>query len=111
MRRRPAAVLMAVAVAVGVVTAGQSVQAASPQVHFTAAGDYNANANTSTVLTGIKTAAPDLNLALGDLAYGSSPTRDEQAWCDYVTARVGAGFPFELISGNHESDGTLDGDI
>ena len=26
-------------------------------------------------------------------------------------ARVGNGFPFELISGNHESAGNLDGDI
>ena len=46
---------------------------------------------------------PDLNLALGDLSYGA--TGAEQAWCDFVTARVGAGFPFELLAGNHESNG------
>jgi PKD repeat protein len=103
--------LVALALGVGLLASAQNVQAAAPQVRFTAVGDYNATADTSTVLNGIRTAAPDLNLALGDLAYGSSPTNDEQEWCDFVTARVGAGFPFQLLSGNHESDGTLDGDI
>ena len=50
----------------------------------------------------------DLTLALGDLSYGL--TGNEQAWCDFVTSRVGAGYPFELISGNHEGNG-LNGNI
>lgn len=71
-------------------------------VTFTAAGDFNSTTQTAAVLTQIGSLEPDLHLALGDLAYTSS---DEQAWCDYVTSRVGPGFPFELVSGNHESDG------
>ena len=31
--------------------------------------------------------------------------RPGAGWCDFVTSRVGAGYPFELISGNHESNG------
>ncbi|MEL4318547.1 PKD domain-containing protein [Leifsonia sp. YIM 134122] len=71
-------------------------------VSFTASGDFNSTTQTSAVLNDIKTIGPDLHLALGDLSYVTTP---EQNWCDYVTARVGAGFPFELVSGNHESDG------
>lgn len=47
--------------------------------------------------------APDLHLALGDLSYDT--TGSEQAWCDLVTEPVGNGFPFELLSGNHEANG------
>jgi PKD repeat protein len=76
----------------------------SESVHFTAVGDYAANASTTgTVLNGIAAAAPDANFALGDLSYGAVGA--EQAWCDFVTARVGEGFPFELLAGNHESNG------
>jgi hypothetical protein len=78
------------------------------RVHFTAAGDYAASADTRAVLEGIARTAPDLHLALGDLSYGATPT--ERAWCDLVTAHVGARLPFQLVSGNHESDGQ-DGDI
>jgi PKD repeat protein len=46
---------------------------------------------------------PDLTLAVGDLSYGT--TGQEQAWCDMVTGILGAGYPFELVSGNHESNG------
>lgn len=73
-----------------------------PQVRFTAVGDFSSSSNASAVLQRIGTIEPDLNLALGDLAYTSN---DEGAWCDFVTQRVGAGFPFELVAGNHESNG------
>ncbi|HEX8495880.1 MAG TPA: PKD domain-containing protein [Actinomycetales bacterium] len=101
-----AVVLLAAAAVAGT---GERVQAAPVAVHFTAAGDYDATPDTHTVLSGLAAAAPDAHIALGDLAYGSFP--EEQQWCDYVKARVGEGFPFELLAGNHESDGTLDGDI
>ena len=85
-----------------------STAAATPsptRVHFTAAGDYGRNTTTTAaVLETIRSTAPDLNLALGDLSYDAPGT--EQKWCDFVTSRVGAGFPFQLLSGNHESDGT-----
>ncbi|HEY3436299.1 MAG TPA: PKD domain-containing protein [Actinotalea sp.] len=77
-------------------------------VHFTAAGDFAANTRTTAVLAAMAAQQPDLDLALGDLSYGA--TGAEQAWCDFVTQTVGAGAPFELISGNHESNG-LNGNI
>src|SRR5215212_8208594 len=89
---------------------GTSVAAApvAGTVHFTAAGDFTANEIADAVLTKIDALDPDLTMALGDLSYG--PTGQESAWCDFVTSRVGAGYPFELISGNHEADG-LNGNI
>jgi PKD repeat protein len=29
----------------------------------------------------------------------------EEDWCDVVTSHVGAGYPFEVLAGNHESNG------
>ena len=72
-------------------------------VHFTAVGDFGMSSDTRSVLAGMKAQQADLGLALGDLSY--APTGQEQAWCDMVTAGMGAGFPFELLSGNHESNG------
>lgn len=77
-------------------------------VHFTASGDIAARTQSGAVLDQVASIQPDLHLALGDLSYDT--TGSEQAWCDFVTARVGAGFPFELVSGNHESNG-LNGNI
>jgi len=74
-----------------------------PTVKFTASGDFSSSASAQAVLSSIGSLDPDLHLALGDLSYGT--TGNEQAWCDLVTAGVGAGFPFELIAGNHESNG------
>lgn len=91
--------------------ASRQVAPAAPvagQVSFTAVGDIGATANSDRVLDTIASVGPDLNLALGDLSYGV--TGQEGLWCDRVTSRVGAGFPFELISGNHESNG-LNGNI
>lgn len=88
----------------GQVAAPAALIPATPgELHVTTAGDYSASAAAAGVLAGIGAAKPDLNLALGDLSYGS--TGAEQSWCDLVTANTGAGFPFELVSGNHESNG------
>ena len=35
----------------------------------------------------------------------TAPPARSRAWCDFVTSRVGAGYPFELVAGNHESNG------
>ena len=89
---------------------GTSVSAA-PQpgrVHFTAAGDFSSSANASAVMNAINATDSDFTLAVGDLSYGA--TGQEETWCDFVTDRVGAGYPFELVSGNHESNG-LNGKI
>lgn len=94
------------AFAVNTVTPRMAVD--SGTVHFTASGDIAARTQSAAVLSQIDTVDPDLHLALGDLSYGA--TGAEQSWCDFVTARVGAGFPFELLAGNHESNG-LNGHI
>ncbi len=91
--------------------AGAATGAPSPtHVHVTINGDIDSNVTRSGgVLTSIAAANPDAHFVVGDLSY--AVTGQEQAWCDLVTSRVGAGFPFELLSGNHESSGTLNGNI
>jgi hypothetical protein len=64
-------------------------------------GDFGATNNTSAVLSTIAASGASFHLALGDLSYGA--LRPESNWCDYVKSRVGSTFPFELISGNHDS--------
>jgi hypothetical protein len=70
---------------------------------FNAAGDYGANSDTTAGLSLVASSGADFNLALGDLSYDD--LTPESTWCDYVKAEVGATFPFELISGNHEDNG------
>lgn len=80
-----------------------TVPAAPTTVRFGAAGDFGANATTAASLARVDAAGLDYFLALGDLDYDETPT--DAAWCDYVTSRLptsGPGFPFELVSGNHE---------
>ena len=72
-------------------------------VHLTAAGDYAAEPTTARVLTALRAGGSDAHFALGDLSYGSPG--EERRWCAFVTQHVGAGFPFELLAGNHESNG------
>ena len=118
MRRRLTALISASALAAAGALAAittEPAQASSPvpqadaasSVHFTAAGDFGSSATASGVLAGMAAAAPDFHLALGDLSYG--PDGGEQAWCDLVHSQVGT-TPFELITGNHESNG-LNGNI
>ncbi|QTE30481.1 metallophosphoesterase [Pengzhenrongella sicca] len=77
--------------------------AADGTVHVTTAGDYSTGANVRAVLSTVARLGPDLHVALGDLSYGVAGA--EQSWCDLVTQHVGATFPFELLAGNHESNG------
>ncbi|WP_246190459.1 PKD domain-containing protein [Agromyces agglutinans] len=79
------------------------VTAVAGTLTFTASGDIGAGQNSAAVLSQIPTLGSELHLALGDLSYGA--TGAEESWCDFVTTRVGDGFPFELVSGNHESNG------
>lgn len=74
-----------------------------PAVHFTAAGDFSSSTAARSVLAGMRQPGTNLSLALGDLSY--APTGTEQTWCDLVTSSVGSGYPFELVAGNHESNG------
>jgi 3',5'-cyclic AMP phosphodiesterase CpdA len=72
------------------------------QVHFTAAGDYGSTPAAGSVLEALGDSGADVHFALGDLSYGRAG--EESEWCRFVTDRVGAALPFELVAGNHESD-------
>ena len=96
--------LLLAMVAIAVLLAGAPAgRAATPSVHFTAAGDYKMTAETQSVLTAIAARKPQFHLALGDLSYGR--TGDEHLWCDFVKRTVGTTLPFQLVTGNHESSG------
>ncbi|WP_237563436.1 metallophosphoesterase [Arthrobacter sp. H-02-3] len=76
-------------------------------VHFTAQGDIGVSSGAKKVLDVVAGLRPQLNLALGDFTYKAGI---EQQFCDMVTARLGGDFPYQLVTGNHESDGH-EGDI
>jgi len=97
-------VVGALLVAGGVTWAiASSARGEQASVRFTASGDFSGGSRARDVFEGIAKLDPDLHLALGDLSYGETGKEDE--WCSLVTSSVGAGFPFELLAGNHESDG------
>lgn len=79
-----------------------------PDLRFTASGDVGATEEAGATLEQIDALDAQFHLALGDLSYGE--TGEEREWCEFVTDRVGTDFPFQLLAGNHESDG-LNGDI
>ena len=93
------AVILSSVVALGGIAAPTAV---AGTVRFTASGDFSGSANAASVLAAIGDMQPDLHLALGDLSYSLAP---EGTWCDFVKNRVGQTLPFELIAGNHESNG------
>jgi hypothetical protein len=83
-----------------------------PGVSFAAAGDHGANPTTDATLRSLDGSGVNFYLALGDLDYDQIAT--DQAWCDFVTARLptlGPTFPFELVSGNHEDQDGPNGSI
>lgn len=102
------ATLFSMAVLAAFIVAVPHVSAAT-SVHLTAAGDFGARATTNTVLDKIAELNPDASFGLGDYKYGDKPT--DQDWCDYVHSRVGEAFPFEMVSGNHDSLDVGDSDI
>lgn len=84
-----------------------SAPSAGETVHFTAQGDIGISSGAKKVLDVVAGLKPQFNLALGDFAYKAG---FEQEFCDMVTGRLGGEFPYQLVTGNHESDGR-DGDI
>ena len=84
--------------------ARQTAEAASTSFIFTAGGDYSANSSTTAGLDLLPGTGTSFHLALGDFSY--SQLTPEAAWCDYVKTHVGETFPFELVAGNHEDDGS-----
>lgn len=76
-------------------------------VHFTAAGDVGLGKGAKSVLDVVARLKPDFNLALGDLSYRAGA---EEEFCAMATEKLGTNFPYELVTGNHESNGK-DGNI
>jgi hypothetical protein len=76
-------------------------------VHFTAQGDIGVGSGAKKVLDVIADLKPQLNLALGDFTYEAGI---EEQFCDMVTGKLGGELPYQLVTGNHESDGH-EGDI
>lgn len=92
-------------------TAG-STRSGAPSFVFAAAGDLGANPTTAEGLGRLDGSAAEFFLALGDMDYDETGT--DRAWCDYVKDRLpekGAGFPFQLVAGNHEADTGGDGRV
>ncbi len=77
----------------------------SSSFSFSAGGDHSStsNANTTANLNNIISQGVNFHLGVGDMSYMSPGT--ETQWCDYVKSKVGTTFPFQIVSGNHESDG------
>ncbi|MGH2720853.1 MAG: choice-of-anchor D domain-containing protein [Actinomycetota bacterium] len=85
----------------GARTAGPAaIPAAAPSFSFTVGGDFNQTSATDATLSAIGGMGSAYTLAIGDLSY--QPGQAESVWCDYVKQRVGASYPFELVSGDHE---------
>ncbi len=42
----------------------------------------------------------DFSIGLGDYSYDK--TNDEYQWCELVTSKLGANYPFQLVAGNHD---------
>ena len=103
MRRRAVSVGVCALLVSGVLGSTAASAPDPPAVRFSALGDISSSSNASGVLDAVAALDADLTFAVGDLSYG--PTGQEQAWCDFVTSRLGAGYPFELLAGNHESNG------
>ncbi len=97
-RRRPVSVVLCALLVSGVLGSTASSAPEPGVVQFSAVGDISSSSNASGVLNAIGALDNDVTFAVGDLSYGQ--TGQEQAWCDFVTSRVGAGYPFELLAGN-----------
>jgi fibronectin type 3 domain-containing protein len=79
---------------------------------FAAAGDHSATPRTSASLAALDASSAEFYLALGDLDYDA--VNPDSTWCDYVKNGLpakGPEFPFELVTGNHEEQGSVEGYI
>lgn len=71
-------------------------------VRFAAVGDFGATDDAKAVLTTMGKEKPDYTLALGDLSYSETT---EKEWCALVHSSLGDDHPFEIVAGNHDTDG------
>jgi len=109
------ALTMAIGIVLGSAMLGpapvsRSVRAQTVSLTFGYGGDigWNATARTRIGLAKLRSDLGNLSffLALGDLSYNSTPG-SEPSWCNFInwSLRKPATFPFEIVSGNHESNG------
>jgi len=70
---------------------------------ITLGADFGANIHTDKVLKKIREINPSFQLTLGDLSYDEIV--GENNWCKYVDEAMGTEIPFQIVTGNHESDG------
>jgi hypothetical protein len=91
------------AIGPGAVQPARSPAAVATSVSIGFVGDTGATANTSAVLNAANNAGLSAFFNLGDMSYSQTPT--EADWCSFVSTRLRAGFPYELVAGNHEDDG------
>lgn len=96
-----AAVLLAAA-CLGLTACQEQTAPNAGSVHFTASGDLGMGGGARSVLDVVARIKPDFNVALGDFSYKAGAEED---FCSMVTGKLGTEFPFELVTGNHESDG------
>jgi hypothetical protein len=77
---------------------------------FAAGGDMGCSPEAAATLEGIHGSGADFALHFGDMAYDQAPAPYEASWCDFVHARLGAGFPYEIVTGGHDlGEGTTKG--
>jgi hypothetical protein len=95
-------VLMAI-----IATDGSQTASAEPTITFAAGGDHHNGGAFEAALDELKAANTDFYIANGDL--GFTGPGNEQSWCDQVIAKMGSAYPFQLLSGNHDEDGSGDG--
>jgi Calcineurin-like phosphoesterase len=104
-----AAVVLAVPVVIAAMLWPHARARADTTVTFAAAGDLGANNNTSAVLNAVAASGSQMFFPMGDLSY--SQVTPESAWCSFVQNRLGANYPVELVTGNHEDNDGPDGTI
>jgi hypothetical protein len=97
------AVALACAVAIATAAWPHARAKAATAFSFALAGDLGANSHTAAVLNAVAASGSQMFWPMGDLSY--SQVTPESAWCDYVHTRLGASYPVELVTGNHEDDG------
>jgi hypothetical protein len=81
---------------------------ATGSLAFTVSADIGSTPRSASTTEQIRRLGSEVHFALGDLSYGDPG--GEGAWCEFIERRVGEGFPYELLAGNHESEGD-DGSI
>lgn len=70
---------------------------------FASTGRFGRTLDAAATLSRIASSGTNFTLAVGDFSYAGAGS--EPAWCSFVTSRVGASYPFELIAGDREDNG------